>query len=66
MATNEDSIERDPNPIRVVVERAGRVVRRYSLGLWLASLLLVSETVPAPFAGILVVLLASAMVEYER
>jgi len=48
------------------VERAGKVVRRYSLGLWLASLLLVSETVPAPFAGILVVLLASAMVEYER
>ena len=66
MATNEDSIERDPNPIKVVVQSAAKAVRRYSLGLWLSALLLASTSLPDPIAGIVVVGLAATMVEYER
>ena len=66
MATNDDSIERDPNPIRKAVQAAAKTVRRYSLGLWLSALLLASTSLPDPIAGIVVVALASTMVEYER
>lgn len=66
MATNEVNVEDNPNPIRVVVERASKVARRYSLGIWLSALLLASTSLPDPIAGIVVVGLAATMVEYER
>jgi hypothetical protein len=66
MATNEVFVDDNPSPIRVVVEKAGKAVRRYSLGLWLSALLLVSTSLPDPIAGILVVALGATMVEYER
>lgn len=62
MATNPDSVERDPTPIQVVVEKTTRIVSTSRRTLLLGIIAAIASTAPDPlglFGSALVAVLAA-------